>query len=244
MTHLHVNNVLCYISSARETLNATDIINIASAFYDTGLFCEAKDFRYGLIDVRVVRRKTPDAKKKELKDHLDGFDTAEQKEITLPTFDEITILDGKTNSADSLTRKQVLNEMAEMKKKVEKIEKRSQTQQPVDQPRNGSRTERTAVTPRYNEVVKNPQGMTMQEVVTGQAAELARIRAEVDNEAKRGQVSNDVRNHGSRRDDQSGPHDNRNHEFEWQVAGANFRSALHTRSANSDLRGNMRRRKF
>ena len=58
----------------------------------------------------------------------------------------------------------------------------------------------------------------MQEVVTAQTAELARIRSQVDNEAKRGQVSNDVRNHGSRRDDQSGPHDNRNHE--WQVAGA------------------------
>ena len=62
--------------------------------------------------------------------------------------------------------------------------------------------------------------MTIQEVVTAQTAELARIRSQVDNEAKRGQMSNDVRDHGSRRDDQSGPHDNRNHESKWQVAGA------------------------
>ena len=42
--------------------------------------------------------------------------------------DEITTLNGKVNTSDSLNMKQVLNEMAEMKKKVEKIEKRSQTQ--------------------------------------------------------------------------------------------------------------------
>ena len=120
-----------------------------------------------------MRRKTPDAKKKELKDHLDGFDTAEQKEITLPTFDEITILDGKTNSADSLTRKQVLNEMAEMKKKVEKMEKRSQAQNTPEQPKNGPRAERTAGILKFSEAVKNPQGMTMEEVVNAQTVELA-----------------------------------------------------------------------
>ena len=176
MTNLHVNNVLSYISSARETLSATVIINVASTFYESGLVSEAKDFLYGLLDVRAVRRKAPDAKKKDI---LDGFETAEQEAIALPTFvarglqalqpssgfealvqmvsdirDEITTLNGKVNTCDSLNMKQVLNEMAEMKKKVEKLEKRSQTQQPVDQPRNGSRTERTAVTPRFNEVVK------------------------------------------------------------------------------------------
>ena len=85
MTDLHVNNVLSYVSSARETLSATEIINVASAFYESGLVCEAKDFLYGLLDVRPVRRKAPDAKK-ELKDILEGLEIAEQKAIALPTF--------------------------------------------------------------------------------------------------------------------------------------------------------------
>ena len=58
--------------------------------------------------------------------------------------EEITILNGKINSADSLNMKQVLNEMAEMKKTVEKIEKRFQAQKPPEQPKNGTRGERTA----------------------------------------------------------------------------------------------------
>ena len=59
----------------------------------------------------------------------------------------------------------------------------------------------------------------MEEVVNAQTAELAKFRAQFVKQAKRGQISTDVTNQDSRRDDESGPHENRNHEFEWQVAG-------------------------
>ena len=102
--------------------------------------------------------------------------------------------------------KQVLNEMAKIKKKVQKIEKRSQTQKPPEHPRNVPRAERTAGIPKFSEVVKSPQGMTMEEVVNAQTVELARVRAQVDKQAERGQISTDVTNQDSKQDDESGPH--------------------------------------
>ena len=88
-----------------------------------------------------------------------------------------------------------MNEKAKIKKKLEKIEKRAPTEQPVKQPRN---VPPAAVIPKFSEAVKTPQGMTIEEVVEAQTVELAKIRAQVDNKAEHGQTSNDVGNEGSR----------------------------------------------
>ena len=86
MTNLVLNNVLCYISSGRDTVNTTDIISISHAFYEAAAICEAKDLIYGLVNEKVVRRVGNGKIERELQDILEAFNTAEQKSVALPKF--------------------------------------------------------------------------------------------------------------------------------------------------------------
>ena len=86
-----------------------------------------------------------------------GFEVLAQ--IIIDLLDEINTLNGKVSTAYSINTKP---DMAEVKKKVEKIEKRAETQKHVEQPRN---VPRTAVIPKFREITKSPQGMIMEKVI-------------------------------------------------------------------------------
>ena len=86
MSELVLNNVLCFISSARASAPANDIISKAHAFYESAQIITAKDLIFRLINENVVRRKSDDKYIRELKDILDAFNKAEEKSISLPTF--------------------------------------------------------------------------------------------------------------------------------------------------------------
>ena len=140
MGELVLNNVLCYISNARASAAANEIINTAHAFYESAQIIKAKDLIVGLINEAVVRRKGDDKFRTELKDILEAFSKAEQNSIALPTFvangskalppssgfevlvdiindlkDEITALKSKVTSIDN---NRVLTELGQMRKEL------------------------------------------------------------------------------------------------------------------------------
>ena len=149
---LVINNVLSYIASARQVLNSNEVINNAKAFYEDKAILEAKDDIYKLINEHLIRRKTADKIKQELKDIMDAFTIAEANSIAMPTFvaqglsalppstgfealatlinglkDEITTLNGKMSKLDQIEKKHndLLQECSTIKKDIQEIKQNS-----------------------------------------------------------------------------------------------------------------------
>ena len=87
---LVINNCLSYIETARNSLNANEIVSIVENFYKESAILEAKDLLYERIGDRPskvpVRRKTENRIEMEIRDILTGFEFAETNSTTLPQF--------------------------------------------------------------------------------------------------------------------------------------------------------------
>ena len=83
---MEINEILCFISTARNSLAADYIIATVHAFYD---FCNvkiAKDLLSKLCGKQSVRRRNEEKFKAEIKDILELFEVAENENLTLPKF--------------------------------------------------------------------------------------------------------------------------------------------------------------
>ena len=84
-----LNDVLCYISSARDALSHEKIILNALAFYDTEAVKQAKEVIFGILKEKPIKRKTcsshPNPTVADLEDILQMFDKAESN-VNLPRF--------------------------------------------------------------------------------------------------------------------------------------------------------------
>ena len=81
-----VNNVLCYINSARHSLSNDQIIQCCLPFYDYDDIKSAKDNVYKSLKESSKRRRGDNAKKAEIQDILDALAKHEEREIPIPCY--------------------------------------------------------------------------------------------------------------------------------------------------------------
>ena len=85
MSDIIINNVLCYISSARHSLPEDNIIIVVKSFYSFDKIKEAKDVIHDLCQIKGKRRKADDKISSEIKDILTALKNRDNA-ITLPRF--------------------------------------------------------------------------------------------------------------------------------------------------------------
>ena len=85
-----VNNILCYISTARDSVSEANLITNCTGFYDTDQVRDAQQIICDLAKVRAVNRKSsknvPDPKSVIMQDILEAFEKLESNEEPLPMF--------------------------------------------------------------------------------------------------------------------------------------------------------------
>ena len=81
-----VNNILCYISTARNTLKNDDIIHVCLAFYKEEEIINAKDLICEIIGEKSKRRRNENRILNELKDIMEMLRTSDEKGLSLPKF--------------------------------------------------------------------------------------------------------------------------------------------------------------
>ena len=87
---LVINNCLSYVETARNTLNANELVSIVENFYKESSIIEAKDLIYEKIGDRPknvpMRRKAENRIEMEIRDILTAFEHAEAQSLSLPQF--------------------------------------------------------------------------------------------------------------------------------------------------------------
>ena len=78
-----INNILSYIQSARDSDTATDILNTVEKFYKSKDIQKAKNVIFDAIQERAIFRHQVQM---DIQDILDAFDTANAKQLQLPTY--------------------------------------------------------------------------------------------------------------------------------------------------------------
>lgn len=85
-----INNCLCFVSTARDTLTKDDIIDIGFAFFDEDTIKEAKEILYNIHTLKQHvlnnRRQGPNKKHSNFIDIYNMFEVAEEKKCELPIF--------------------------------------------------------------------------------------------------------------------------------------------------------------
>lgn len=85
-----VNNVLCFITTSRNTLNHDEIVSSVVAFYNAEKIKEAKEIIFKLLREKVIVRKTcdkhPNPSVPNVKDILKLLSTREIDALELPSF--------------------------------------------------------------------------------------------------------------------------------------------------------------
>ena len=83
---LVINNVLCYVSTARHSKKIDDIIHVCLAFYKDEDIIKGKDLLYGIINEKPKRRRHENRIMNELKDILDILSRCDEDGTELPRF--------------------------------------------------------------------------------------------------------------------------------------------------------------
>jgi hypothetical protein len=81
-----INNILCYISTARHTVPTDDIVSIAYSYYDHSKITSAKSVLYELTGNHATKRRSEDKIKVEIRDMLDLFDKLDRDKVAIPKF--------------------------------------------------------------------------------------------------------------------------------------------------------------
>ena len=87
---LHINDVLCYVSTARQTLSSDTIVQNAVAFYSSEQILKAKKEVFGLAKEKPMARKAcpshPNPSTQDIKDVLDLYVMKENGNFIFPKF--------------------------------------------------------------------------------------------------------------------------------------------------------------
>ena len=86
MATLKVNNILCFISTARHTKTDKQILKYCLSFYEINEIREAETLLFNYGKERSVRRRSDNSGKSEIMDILDQFRTLEETHVAIPTF--------------------------------------------------------------------------------------------------------------------------------------------------------------
>ena len=82
-----INNVLCYISSARHSLRCDDIIRTCLVFYENDDIVKAKDMLFEMVGEKPKRRRFENRMMHELQDIIDMLKRCDDEEsLILPRF--------------------------------------------------------------------------------------------------------------------------------------------------------------
>ena len=83
---LVIDNVLCYISTARDCMKAEDITRVCSAFFNSDDIIGAKDRLCDIIGEKGKRRRNENRLLHELQDILNLLEKCDGGEVLLPKF--------------------------------------------------------------------------------------------------------------------------------------------------------------
>ena len=86
MATLEVNNILCYISTARHAKTDEQILQYCLPFYDLNDIREAKDILCKLSNERNTKRRGDNSKTTEISDILDLFRKYDDTNISIPKY--------------------------------------------------------------------------------------------------------------------------------------------------------------
>ena len=81
-----INNVLCYMSTARHSMRSDDIIRACLVFYKEDDIIKGKDLLYEIAGERSIRRRNENRKFNELQDILDLFKKCDDNDMKIPKF--------------------------------------------------------------------------------------------------------------------------------------------------------------
>ncbi|CAF2129717.1 unnamed protein product [Rotaria magnacalcarata] len=83
---LKINNVLCYIMTAMDTIPNDDIVSISVAYFSSANIKDAKTLLFSLVNEELKWRKGDDRMKKEIQDIIDLLRNSEKCDGKLPKF--------------------------------------------------------------------------------------------------------------------------------------------------------------
>ena len=81
-----INNVLCYMSTARHSMRSDDIIRACLVFYKEDDIIKGKDLLYEIAGEISIRRRNENRKFNELQDILDLFKKCDDNDKKIPKF--------------------------------------------------------------------------------------------------------------------------------------------------------------
>ena len=125
-----INDVLCFISTARNSLAVDYISNTVHAFYELSAITAAKDLLCDLCNEKSIKRKGDNKVKHTIEDIFKLFDSAFDKEISLPKFvaEKFDSLP-PTSGFDCLANKIIIltNEIESLQKKINSFKTAKET---------------------------------------------------------------------------------------------------------------------
>ena len=83
---LVISNILCYMSTARHSLRADDIIRACLLFYNKDDILKGKDMLYDLVNEKSRRRRNGDRILHELQDIMHLLKKCDDESVKLPKF--------------------------------------------------------------------------------------------------------------------------------------------------------------
>ena len=81
-----IDNVLCYVSSARHSMKNDDIVQVCLAFYKLEDIIKGKDLHYGIVGEKPKRRRHENKCLSEIKDILEMLCKCDENGKILPRF--------------------------------------------------------------------------------------------------------------------------------------------------------------
>ena len=119
-----INNVLCYVSTARHSLRKDDIIRVCLSFFKDDEIITAKDTVYKIYGEEPKRRRHKNRMLNETQDLLDILEKCDEKGLAIPkyvadAYDSLPPTSGFEVIAQSITT--LLDEISSLKKEISSL---------------------------------------------------------------------------------------------------------------------------
>ena len=83
---VHIDNLLCYASTARHSMKSDEIVRICVAFYKENDIIKSKDYLCGVLGEKPKRRRNKNRLMNEMKDIIELLTRCDDNNICLPRF--------------------------------------------------------------------------------------------------------------------------------------------------------------
>ena len=130
-----INNLLCYVSTARHSMRNDDIIRACLVFYKDEEIIKGKDLLYEIGRERPIRRRNENRIMHELQDILDLFKKCDDNNMKIPKFvaDEYNGMP-PSSGFDVIAQaiQSLIHGTAELKKEIESLKDSRHTQEVIN----------------------------------------------------------------------------------------------------------------